>query len=134
MSILMVFHLENSLLSFIQLIQADRINDCTTVSTLSTTRYGNARPPTFTRPRATKFQKSVTYQAPSLWAALPNGIKNENDRCKFDIAFKKIVEAKMATLNSIYLLTNLSYYYHGLLLSMSPPKIRKLYLISLCNR
>lgn len=65
------------------------------------TTYGIARPPSITRPKMTKFHRSVTYCAPSLWASLTNEVKLLNNTDRFDSAVRKIVWSKMATLSKI---------------------------------
>lgn len=65
------------------------------------TRYSVARPPTITRPKTSKFHRSVTYSAPSLWASLPNEVKLLDDPDKFDSAVRKLVQTELETLPRI---------------------------------
>lgn len=39
------------------------------------TRYATSRPPTFVKPKTSRFLDSVTYQGPKIWADLPSHAK-----------------------------------------------------------
>lgn len=65
------------------------------------TRYSASKPPIFVSPRSNKFLNSISYQAPLLWAGLPNDIKKISDYDKFSSSVKKIVRAELAQLDRI---------------------------------
>lgn len=63
------------------------------------TRFASSRPPLFERPNSDRFLKSITYQAPKLWAELPAwNKKNMNESSFFHREVRKLVKAEMQTI------------------------------------
>lgn len=65
------------------------------------TRYNNTYPVELIRPHSTKFQNSVAYQGPKLWASLPREIKNSNNINTFTKEVKKLLDYEMTNIVSV---------------------------------
>lgn len=65
------------------------------------TRYQTSRPPIIERPNSVRFQNSITYQGPKLWADLSPSVKNLNDSGKFDYKIRRLINVEMLALNSV---------------------------------
>lgn len=66
-----------------------------------TTRYNETNPPNFVAPKTQRFLSSITYQAPKIWADLPNRIKSIVDTFEFEREIRKYFLAEMNCLTRI---------------------------------
>lgn len=65
------------------------------------TRYGASNPPIFDTPRSAWFINTITYQAPALWASLPNKVRLIVDCDKFNTEIKRLIRSEFMELEKV---------------------------------
>lgn len=92
--------LETYKLMYSRMLNAEQINPA--CDSRPVTRFTSSRPPVFDRPKSCRFLNSITYQAPKLWSELQSQVKNMNDSSYFDREIRKVINAEMAQLTSLW--------------------------------